>query len=138
MFQLRPLLLSTLVMIASACNRSCPPPVAPTAPAATAVPAIEYVVSFKVQPGKEAEARALMSDVVEKVKANEGVLVYQFFQAAADPLLFVVVEMYRDDAAFQQNEALLATFRPRMIEVLDISTLAPLVKLGARGAGFIR
>lgn len=56
--------------------------------------------TMRAKPGKADEFAALLAALQRDVRANEpGVLVYQFMRSVADPLLFILTEVFRDEQA---------------------------------------
>lgn len=56
------------------------------------------VATFKVQDGKQAEFEAVMSPLVEKVRANEpGTLIYTLVKSKKDPTEYLMIEQYKSD-----------------------------------------
>ncbi|MFJ7213039.1 putative quinol monooxygenase [Amycolatopsis sp. NPDC098790] len=61
------------------------------------------VVKYRVETGAEAEVAALLGRMVEPTRAEAGNLRYDVYRAPGDPALFVLVEEYRDETAFQAH-----------------------------------
>lgn len=63
---------------------------------------ITIIAKLQAQPGKEADLKAVLSEMVGQVKANEAgaVPTYSLHTLDSDPATFVFYETYRDDAAF--------------------------------------
>jgi quinol monooxygenase YgiN len=79
---------------------------------------VELVAEFTALPGNEAEVEALLRDLTSAVRAEPGCLVFDSFVIADPPAVaeadapraevgsrFVVVETYRDAAAFAEHLA---------------------------------
>lgn len=65
---------------------------------------ITFITHMRVRPENAAEMDALLAEMTAQVQRNEpGVAHYGFGRDAADPNLYVVVEVYRDEAAFQAH-----------------------------------
>ncbi|MGB8362947.1 MAG: putative quinol monooxygenase [Rhizomicrobium sp.] len=61
---------------------------------------ITFVTHIRVAPGNAAAFEALISDVCAKVREHEaGVAYYAFAKSVNDPNTYVVIEVYRDEAA---------------------------------------
>ncbi|GIU67378.1 putative quinol monooxygenase [Candidatus Phycosocius spiralis] len=59
---------------------------------------------FTIQPGKQAEFEALMTEFVTKVKATEpGATVYQLCKSALAEDDYFMLELYADQAAFDAH-----------------------------------
>ncbi len=61
---------------------------------------LAVIAKIKVQDGKADELIQLMKDIIPSVKQEEGTLYYTVNKDRNDPNLVVVVEKYKDDAAF--------------------------------------
>lgn len=57
------------------------------------------IAKLKAQEGKEAELEKVVTDILSKVKAEEGTLVYNFNRSISDPTVFVFYEKYVDQEA---------------------------------------
>jgi quinol monooxygenase YgiN len=61
---------------------------------------ITFITHVRVNPENAGAFAALMEEVCVKVRENEpDVLYYDFAVSSKDPITYVVVEVYRDDAA---------------------------------------
>jgi quinol monooxygenase YgiN len=61
---------------------------------------ITFITHLRVSPANAAAFEALLTDMCVKVRENEpGVLYYAFAKSAKDPDTYVVIEVYRDEAA---------------------------------------
>ena len=61
---------------------------------------ITFITHVRVSLENAAAFEGLMTDVCSKVREREaGVLYYDFAQSAKDPNTYVVIEVYRDEAA---------------------------------------
>lgn len=62
---------------------------------------ITFITHLRVKPGNAAAMDAILSEMCAKVRAHEpGVAYYDFALDAKDSDAFVVIEVYRDEAAF--------------------------------------
>ena len=79
---------------------------------------VELVAEFTALPGNEAEVEALLAELTEAVRAEPGCLVFDSYVETEPPVVaelatgdmpeglrFVVVESYRDAAAFAEHLA---------------------------------
>ena len=65
---------------------------------------ITQTASFRIDPAKEAEAIAALTELAKAVEEKEpGVLAYIPHRVASDPSLIVFFEVYADDAAMQAH-----------------------------------
>ena len=64
---------------------------------------VAVVAKIKVKEGKADELAQLLKDILPSVKNEEGTLYYTVNKDRADPNLVVVIEKYKDDAAFQAH-----------------------------------
>lgn len=98
---------------------------------------IALVVRFQVAAGREAAFDELMRATLEGIRSLEpGTLVYALAADPARPALRVLLEVYRDEAAFRAHEAephtrvfleargalLAAPIEVDRLEVLDLAT----------------
>jgi quinol monooxygenase YgiN len=61
---------------------------------------ITFITHLRVSPANSAAFEALLTDMCVKVRENEpGVLHYAFAKSVKDPDTYVVIEVYRDEAA---------------------------------------
>jgi quinol monooxygenase YgiN len=61
---------------------------------------ITFITHLQVNPANAAAFAALLTDVSDKVRENEpDVLYYAFAKSVKDPNTYVVIEVYRDEAA---------------------------------------
>lgn len=67
-------------------------------------PTILHAV-FTARPGEGDRVADLLRDFAEKVRAEEGCVVFDATRLADDPDRFFVYEVYRDEAAFQAHLA---------------------------------
>ncbi|MDE2463872.1 MAG: antibiotic biosynthesis monooxygenase [Alphaproteobacteria bacterium] len=68
--------------------------------------AIAVVATLKVAQGKEAEFEGVFRELSAQVRANEpGNKLYQLCRSKADSSVYVVMEMYADDAALKAHGA---------------------------------
>ena len=61
---------------------------------------LAVIAKIKVKEGKADDLVQLMKDIIPSVKQEEGTLYYTVNRDRTDPNLVVVVEKYKDDAAF--------------------------------------
>ena len=66
---------------------------------------LAVVAKIKVKEGKADELAQLLKDVLPSVKQEEGTLHYTVNRDRTDPNLVVVVEKYKDDAAFAAHSS---------------------------------
>ena len=65
---------------------------------------ITQTASFRLDPAKEAEAVAALTELAKAVEANEpGVLAYIPHRVATDPTQIVFFEVYADEAAMKNH-----------------------------------
>lgn len=68
--------------------------------------AIGVVATLKIQAGKEGDFEAVFKTLMAAVRANEpGNQLYQVCKSKADPLTYVVMELYADDEALKAHGA---------------------------------
>ncbi|MEN3950172.1 putative quinol monooxygenase [Iodidimonas sp. SYSU 1G8] len=82
---------------------------------------LSQIVKVRVKPGKEMEFAAVSRTMSGVVEANEpDTLVYKVFRTE-DPLEFIVIEIYKDEAALQahRDSAHVAAVLPRLGGVID-------------------
>lgn len=61
---------------------------------------ITFITHMRVSPENTAAYEAALAEMTAKVRANEpGVAHYGFARSAEDPTTYVVIEVYRDEAA---------------------------------------
>jgi quinol monooxygenase YgiN len=140
-------LASTIFATAIACHQPAAPPAAPQ-PVAVAggMPAaqdraamIGHLISFKMKSDREAEAIAFLNEFAATIEKNEpGTLVFYFFRSATDPQQVIVMEIYKDQAARDAHKATLDAARPRMAELLDMTSFKTDLQVGAPIAGVLR
>lgn len=91
---------------------------------------ITMVVRFKISEGKQAEFEAAAAEQIAKVRENEpGTILYTLLRSQTDPTEYVMLEAYRDEAAFNFHSAESAKWwrptyqsfisRPNIVERLD-------------------
>lgn len=61
---------------------------------------LAVIAKIKVKDGKADDMVQLVKDIIPAVKQEEGTLYYTVNKDRTDPNLVVVVEKYKDDAAF--------------------------------------
>jgi len=66
---------------------------------------VAVVAKIKVKAGKADEAVQALKDILPDVRKEEGTLYYTVNRDRTDPNLVVVIEKYRDDAAFQAHSS---------------------------------
>ena len=78
---------------------------------------IRIVATFHVRPDAVEEFRALAGELVEGSRAEEGNIAYDLCVARDDAASFVVLEVWRDDAAIESHNASahFTTLVPRMV-----------------------
>ena len=85
---------------------------------------VSLVVRMKMQEGKEEQALEQVRTMVQAVEANEpGVLIYVYHRLQEEPSEIVILEVYKDDAAFQthmQTEHM-GAFRGKAPELFEMS-----------------
>lgn len=66
---------------------------------------ISIVAKLQANPGKEAELRAVLAEMVGNVKQHEAgrVVTYSLHTSDSDPTLFMFYEQYADAAALQAH-----------------------------------
>ena len=66
---------------------------------------IGLIAKLKVQDGKGPEFEALFKPLAAKVNSDEepGALLYQLCKSRSDPNTYVVMELYRDQAAVDEH-----------------------------------
>ena len=65
---------------------------------------ITFITHIRVSPENAAEFEALITDVCNKVHENEpGVVHYSFARSVDDSNTYVVIEVYRDEAALRTH-----------------------------------
>lgn len=65
---------------------------------------ITYIAHLRVAPENAAAFEAAIADMARNVRQNEpGVVHYHASKSCDDPNLYMVVEVYRDEAAFQAH-----------------------------------
>jgi quinol monooxygenase YgiN len=68
--------------------------------------AIGVVAKIPVQDGKQAEFEAVFHELAQQVRANEpGNKLYQLCKSKADACVYVVMEIYADEAALKAHGA---------------------------------
>lgn len=80
------------------------------------------VARLKVKPGQDGEFLNAMGALMEAVKANEpDTLTYDCFRSRTDPNEFVMLEVYRSQAALDahQKSAHVKAALPALTELLD-------------------
>ena len=67
---------------------------------------MEFVViaQYRVRAGEEEKVEAALRQMVAPTRAEPGNLDYQVFRDPTDPALFVLVERYADEAAFEAHK----------------------------------
>ena len=78
---------------------------------------IRIVATFHVRPDAVEEFRALAGELVEGSRAEDGNIAYDLCVARDDAASFVVLEVWRDDAASESHNASahFTTLVPRMV-----------------------
>jgi quinol monooxygenase YgiN len=87
---------------------------------------ITLIFRAKMKPGKEDDAVAMMSKMVESVKSNEsGTLIYSFHRPQEDPSELVFYEAYADDDAFKNHSSTphMGEMRGAFAELFDPTTV---------------
>jgi len=84
---------------------------------------ISIVAKLKVREGKAQEAVAIFQELIAMVRKEEGTLYYTLNRDRTDPNLFVVIERYRDEAAFLAHSSApyMAEFFGKSQGLLDAS-----------------
>ncbi|HIP20806.1 MAG TPA: antibiotic biosynthesis monooxygenase [Sulfurimonas sp.] len=62
-------------------------------------------VTFKAKEGAEAKMKELLSAMVVPSKAEKGCLFYEIFQYENEPLRFMAVETWENEAALDRHKA---------------------------------
>ena len=109
------------------------------ATAQEAVNPVTVIVSFRIQPGKEEAAIALLNEMTAAVKETEpGALAYVAHRDAADPMKVTFFEIYSDQEAVNahRNGPALQAALPKFGEIFAAG--APEVTNLNRVAGFTR
>ena len=97
------------------------------------------LAQFKIQPGKETEAKKTLSEMAAAVEANEpGALAYLMHRSQRDPTDITVFEVYADDEALSTHNQTphMAQLRSAFGPVFDPASLK--IERLERFAGFIR
>lgn len=100
---------------------------------------VSLIFRAKVREGKEDEALAQVSKMVESVQAQEpGALAYVCHRSQDDPSEIVWFEIYTDDDAFQTHSQTshMDEMRSRFAELFDTSQVK--MERLERFAGFVR
>ena len=74
---------------------------------------LQVVATITAKPGSEDIVRDALSELVSGTRTEEGCMVYELFQSAADPTVFVTVETWREQSdldAHQQTPHLKQAF----------------------------
>jgi len=64
---------------------------------------LAVIAKIRVKEGRADELVQMLNDILPSVKKEEGTLCYTVNKDRADPNLVVVIEKYKDDAAFQAH-----------------------------------
>ena len=65
---------------------------------------ITYIAHMRIPPENAVAYEAALADMARKVTAHEpGVIHYALSKSVDDPDLYMVIEVYRDEAAFQAH-----------------------------------
>jgi quinol monooxygenase YgiN len=59
---------------------------------------LQVVATITAKPGSEEIVRDALTELVNGTRTEEGCLVYELFQSAADPTVFVTVETWREQS----------------------------------------
>jgi quinol monooxygenase YgiN len=100
---------------------------------------ITVLFRVKAKPGKEDEAMAAFTTMVQNVESKEtGAAAYVLHRLADDPSTFVFYEAYNDDEAFKTHMSTehMAAMQARFAELFDTSTVK--MERVERLAGFTR
>ncbi|MBE7212782.1 MAG: antibiotic biosynthesis monooxygenase [Gluconacetobacter diazotrophicus] len=90
------------------------------------------VARFHAKPGHAEQVEPLLRGFVEPSRAEDGCLFYDLYRDAADPDLFVILDAWRDHAAFEAHASTdnvartLAALEPLLREPPAITQLDPL------------
>lgn len=76
---------------------------------------IAVVAKLKAKSGEESKVEKALSDILPKVRKEEGTLSYTLNRSQSDPTLFMVLEKYRDMDAFLAHSS-----TPYLKEMFDI------------------
>lgn len=57
---------------------------------------LQVVATITAKSGSESIVRDALTDLVSGTRTEEGCMVYELFQSAADPTVFVTLETWRD------------------------------------------
>lgn len=66
---------------------------------------VAVIAKIRVKKGKAEELVQLLKDILPSVKKEAGTLYYTVNRDRSDPNLVIVVEKYKDDAAFQAHSS---------------------------------
>jgi quinol monooxygenase YgiN len=64
---------------------------------------VGVIAKLKIKEGKMDEALKMFKELMEEVKKEEGTIYYTLNKDMADPNMIIVVERYKDMAAFQTH-----------------------------------
>jgi quinol monooxygenase YgiN len=62
-------------------------------------------VSWVALPGNEETIAGLLRTLTEKSRLERGCLAFDVYRSDVDPARFLLLEVYRDDAAFAEHQA---------------------------------
>ena len=72
---------------------------------------VHFIVSLEPQPGREAEFRVALRQVLEPTRAEPGCLSIRAFESIREPLVFTIHSEWMDEAAFDHHAQLPHTLR---------------------------
>lgn len=59
---------------------------------------LQVVATITAKPGSEEIVRDALTELVSGTRTEEGCMVYELFQSAADPTVFVTIETWREQS----------------------------------------
>ncbi|HKV88105.1 MAG TPA: antibiotic biosynthesis monooxygenase family protein [Candidatus Dormibacteraeota bacterium] len=66
---------------------------------------LALMVTWLVRPGEENKVEAILRTMVPKTRAEPGCIAYTVQRSVEEPRLFMIYELYRDEAALKAHEA---------------------------------
>lgn len=99
---------------------------------------VAYVVRMRAAPGRRHELLAVLAELVEAARGEEGTLAYTFHTTADDPDVVVSYERFRDEDALARHrdspavEAALPRIGGLVAGAPDTMRLTPAVELDPR------
>lgn len=87
---------------------------------------VKIVAILTARPGKTAELRSLLADMIRPSRAEPGNLRYDLWQDQAEPNRFVLDELYTDTAAIAAHRAA-PYFQAYLAKISDLAERTALV-----------